>query len=173
MQYARSNGSTWSAAEDAALEQMWRSGLSTTRIGAALGKTKNAVIGRAHRLRLPLRGSPVKRRDGATASKSSRPRKAAAAVLRAVKASRSVWRGDVSPMRHARIDLLPESVAALRIPARPKIWASTCQWPLWPNGARRDHPDYGRYCGATSAYVSYCAVHAARAYVGLHAEAVS
>ena len=173
MQHVRSNGSAWSAAEDAALEQMWRSGLSTARIGAALGKTKNAVIGRAHRLHLPLRGSPVKRRDGSTVPKSSRPREATAAVSRVGKVSRGVRRDDTNPMRHARTDLPSKGMAVPCTPARPMIWSRTCQWPLWPNGARRGHPDYGRYCGAPSVHGSYCAVHAARAYVGLRAEVVS
>lgn len=38
-----------------------------------------------------------------------------------------------------------------------------CRWPLWPHDAEPDH----RYCGATRTRPggSYCAAHAAKAYV--------
>jgi GcrA cell cycle regulator len=42
------------------LGQLWRQGLSTAEIGRRLGITKNAVVGKAHRLSLQPRPSPVK-----------------------------------------------------------------------------------------------------------------
>lgn len=56
------------------LARLWEQGLSTGEIGRALGVSKNAVVGKAHRLGLTGRPSPIKR----TASK---PKKAETASL--------------------------------------------------------------------------------------------
>lgn len=59
----------WPEADDE-LRRMWAEGLSTSRIGKALGVSKNAIVGRAHRLDLEQRQSPIR---GST-SKASAPR---------------------------------------------------------------------------------------------------
>ncbi|QCE32664.1 GcrA cell cycle regulator [Acetobacteraceae bacterium] len=53
------------------LKTLWAEGHSTAEIGRRLGTTKNAVVGKAHRLKLPTRPSPIKsrRKKQATASK--------------------------------------------------------------------------------------------------------
>lgn len=43
------------------LSVLWKDGLSTAEIGRRLGVTKNAVVGKAHRLFLDPRPSPLKR----------------------------------------------------------------------------------------------------------------
>lgn len=49
----------WTEEQDATLRQLWSDGLSTAKIGEKMGVTKNAVIGRAHRLALaPRQGAP-------------------------------------------------------------------------------------------------------------------
>ena len=55
----------WTPLECARLAGMWRDGLSAQQIARALGgqMTTNMVIGKAHRLGLPKRPSPIKRRD--------------------------------------------------------------------------------------------------------------
>lgn len=56
--------SWWNADRDDKLRELWAAGLTTTEIGQALGSgcTKNAVIGRAHRLELPPRPSPIRQK---------------------------------------------------------------------------------------------------------------
>ncbi|GBQ21819.1 hypothetical protein AA0472_0571 [Acetobacter estunensis NRIC 0472] len=49
------------------LKALWQEGLSTAEIGRQLGITKNAVVGKAHRLGLPPRPSPIRRQDAKTA----------------------------------------------------------------------------------------------------------
>lgn len=44
------NGNLWTAAEDRALKAKRANGMSASRIAKDLGKTRNAVIGRWHRL---------------------------------------------------------------------------------------------------------------------------
>ena len=41
---------------------LWNEGLSTSIIGNRIGVTKNAVVGKVHRLKLPKRGSPIKQK---------------------------------------------------------------------------------------------------------------
>ncbi|QEO16951.1 GcrA family cell cycle regulator [Acetobacter vaccinii] len=53
----------WTEEIIAQLKDLWAEGLSTAEIGRRLSITKNAVVGKAHRLGLPARPSPI-RRDG-------------------------------------------------------------------------------------------------------------
>jgi GcrA cell cycle regulator len=52
---------TWTTERVAKLERLWQEGLTTAEIGRLLGISKNAVVGKAHRLRLPSRQSPIRR----------------------------------------------------------------------------------------------------------------
>ena len=53
----------WSEETIVHLRALWADGHSTAEIGRRLGVSKNAVVGKAHRLDLPARPSPI-RRDG-------------------------------------------------------------------------------------------------------------
>lgn len=54
----------WTEERIAALQRLWAQGLSASQIAERLGSvTRNAVIGKAHRLGLASRPSPI-RRDG-------------------------------------------------------------------------------------------------------------
>jgi len=50
----------WTPDRITALIALWEEGLTTSVIGDRLGITKNAVVGKVHRLGLPKRGSPIK-----------------------------------------------------------------------------------------------------------------
>jgi len=50
----------WTEAQIADLKRLWTAGHSTSQIGAVLGVSKNAVIGKAHRIKLPARPSPIR-----------------------------------------------------------------------------------------------------------------
>jgi GcrA cell cycle regulator len=50
----------WTQERIEALTGLWQEGHSTAEIGRRLGITKNAVVGKAHRLSLTPRPSPVK-----------------------------------------------------------------------------------------------------------------
>ena len=81
----------WTEETIARLKALWQEGLSTAEIGRQLGITKNAVVGKAHRLGLPARPSPIRREKAKTTVKSTgeegaeQPKKASA-PRRAVKA---------------------------------------------------------------------------------------
>ena len=61
----------WSDDIISRLRVLWVEGLSTAEIGRRLNVSKNAVVGKAHRLNLPPRPSPIRR--GAEGSASPRP----------------------------------------------------------------------------------------------------
>ena len=51
----------WSDDVIGQLRGLWAEGHSTAEIGRRLGVTKNAIVGKAHRLDLPARPSPIRR----------------------------------------------------------------------------------------------------------------
>src|SRR5215510_3854511 len=51
----------WSPERIAELTKLWNEGLATSEIGKRLGISKNAVVGKAHRLHLSARPSPIRR----------------------------------------------------------------------------------------------------------------
>lgn len=51
----------WNDEIIAQLRAFWAAGHSTAEIGRRLGVTKNAIVGKAHRLDLPARPSPIRR----------------------------------------------------------------------------------------------------------------
>ena len=51
----------WTAEAIERLKALWAEGHSTAEIGRRMGISKNAVVGKAHRLNLPARPSPIRR----------------------------------------------------------------------------------------------------------------
>ena len=61
------NNSVWDEKNLERLKKLWDDGLPITKIGLELGVSRNSIAGKAHRLGLPKRNSPI--------SKSGEPRK--------------------------------------------------------------------------------------------------
>src|SRR5271165_3098824 len=70
----------WSDEVVARLRALWADGHSTAEIGRRLGVSKNAVVGKAHRLDLPARPSPI-RRDGTGSPRPRAPRRVTGPTL--------------------------------------------------------------------------------------------
>jgi hypothetical protein len=51
----------WTDAEIEQLTELWNSRKTASQIAALMGKSRNAVIGKVHRLKLDGRPSPIKR----------------------------------------------------------------------------------------------------------------
>jgi GcrA cell cycle regulator len=51
----------WTDESISLLRTLWQEGLSTAEIGRRMSITKNAVVGKAHRLTLPPRPSPIRK----------------------------------------------------------------------------------------------------------------
>ena len=177
----------WNDETIARLRLLWDEGLSTAEIGRRLGVSKNAVVGKAHRMMLPPRPSPI-RRDGPVSARASTPRRVTGPTLPPLPAScqegsrvdlprpavPEPWRPTHPPHRAA-----PTAAAAqLQGPARPVVpsvepqvpirttppisgRSSACCWPLGEPGTRSF-----RFCdGPSMPAKPYCVEHAQLAYV--------
>ncbi|MBB5985631.1 GcrA family cell cycle regulator [Sphingobium lignivorans] len=75
---------SWTDERIEQLRQMWERGMTASQIAEELGGvSRNAVIGKAHRLGLQARPSPVKATDPAKPAATPQARKAAAAPAKA------------------------------------------------------------------------------------------
>ena len=74
----------WTPERIADLTRLWNEGLTTSEIGKRLGISKNAVVGKAHRMHLSARPSPIKRSSRPTLPRpqTSVPRTPAQVVRR-------------------------------------------------------------------------------------------
>src|SRR5579864_4912946 len=70
----------WAEETIGQLRSLWDEGLATEEIGRRLGVSKNAVVGKAHRLDLPARPSPIIR-DPNAPPRAYRPARARAVTL--------------------------------------------------------------------------------------------
>ena len=133
------------------LRALWADGLSTAEIGRRMGITKNAVVGKAHRLQLSSRPSPIRRERRVEPVRLRRP----AAVER--------------PAERAPAALLPP--APQHMTERPRTLRpvaaygggriAPCCWPIGEPGTKTF-----RFCDAeTLAGKPYCGAHAQLAYV--------
>ncbi|MFT8246134.1 GcrA family cell cycle regulator [Roseomonas sp. BN140053] len=157
----------WTAEAIDALQALWAEGHSTAEIGRRMGISKNAVVGKAHRLNLSARPSPIRREDGA--ARAAQPAPAAAEARRPVEAPQP----QAAPPPPAVLPtVLPAAVRAER-PAAPRaapapvvrsfqrMGGRSCCWPLGEPGT----PEF-RFCTAEAAGGRpYCAEHASIAYV--------
>jgi GcrA cell cycle regulator len=148
----------WSSERIEQLRSLWHDGLSASQIATHLGGiTRNAVIGKAHRLGLTGRPSPIKNRPAGVARPRPvrRPR-----VETAPAAPRAIARPPVAPQRH--IEIRPAPIEVEDVPGATILTLTDriCKWPI---GDPR-HPDF-HFCGRASAEgLPYCADHARRAY---------
>jgi len=174
----------WTEEAIARLRVLWDEGHSTAEIGRRMSVSKNAVVGKAHRLNLPARPSPI-RRDVAGGARPAAPRRVTGPTLPPLSA-------DVA--QEAPMELVAEVVqvapspapvptpaprvvvaaeprtvalrpAALRAVAAPVPVARnrnpSCCWPIGEPGTKSF-----RFCDAeASNNKPYCSEHAQLAYV--------
>jgi GcrA cell cycle regulator len=159
------------------LRELWDEGHSTAEIGRRLGVSKNAVVGKAHRLDLPARPSPIRREGERPPHRSGPPRRFAGPTLPPL-SSAAVASTSLSSPAHAPrpadaapLPPRPPVVIAPRPPPAPRAVLAppprsygrviTCCWPIGEPGTRSF-----RFCDAESVPGKpYCAEHAQLAYV--------
>ncbi len=132
----------WNDEKIAKLKKLWSEGLTTGEIGKRLGVSKNAVVGKAHRLGLKGRPSPIKRQD---------------ATAVAAPSGHAPASGSTPVTSHAA----PKK-EAVKIFTLTDLTHNTCRWPI----GDPKHEDF-RFCGK-QVYPGkpYCLDHCAQAYVG-------
>lgn len=137
---------TWTDERISELARLWESGHSASAIGRILGVSKNAVVGKAHRMRLASRPSPIRQERRA-------PSRRRLPIL-------------TKPVdKSLPAVTVPEADAEPAPPPRPVVSkdhkGAKC---LWPIGDPRD-PDF-HFCGGPAVEGKpYCDSHCARAYI--------
>lgn len=148
----------WNEEAVSRLQALWAEGRSTADIGRQLGITKNAVVGKAHRLKLTARPSPI-RRDTTKSQVTRRlaPHPAKEAVTTRTQPLQPAALEIETTVQAAQPAIRPVLVSAARSIGR----ITSCCWPLGEPGT----PTF-RFCGdAAMQGRPYCAEHAAIAYV--------
>ncbi len=148
---------SWTDERVELLKKLWQDGLSASQIAAELGGvTRNAVIGKVHRLGLSGRGQPT--------SSIKRQRRTHSTTVRR---TRTVTVGNLALKQ--TVDVLPETEVQPRrnvvVPIPKKLsllqlTEQTCKWPIGDPG----HDDF-HFCGHNSLdNLPYCEYHSGVAY---------
>lgn len=149
---------SWDNERTERARKLWREGYSASVIASALGGvTRNAVIGRMHRIGESGRFTPTR------TVKVSRPRSRLTPEQRAERARQQT----LSKVKRKQIGPFPaEPLPPPDTPA-PLYQRKTllelqehhCRWPIGNPGEPEFH-----FCGATKVLGSYCETHARQAY---------
>lgn len=161
---------SWTDERIATLKKMWKEGKSAADIAKTLGKgvTRNAVIGKAHRMGLSGRPSPIKKPAAAPAPKKESAPKKEAARLSVVPAAGK--KTAATPTAKTNPALLKEAEELKKIEkqgaqigggvALIDLTERMCKWPI---GDPRE-ADFS-FCGlGIRVGTPYCPEHAAMAY---------
>src|SRR5580765_4374685 len=100
------------------LRALWDEGHSTAEIGRRLGVTKNAVVGKAHRLDLPARPSPIRRDGTGGAPRRSAPRRLAGPTLPPLSSTSANAAPEAAPLAMPQLATLIAKPAPVPPPAR-------------------------------------------------------
>ncbi|HEX3347555.1 MAG TPA: GcrA family cell cycle regulator [Acetobacteraceae bacterium] len=156
----------WNDELIAKLQILWGEGHSTSEIGRRIGMSKNAVVGKAHRLNLPSRPSPI-RREGmpGVTPRPPAPKRCTGPTLPPLSAVVEVPLPTTLPIRMDEprgATPSPVSAATEIKGVQPRIGRSmACCWPIGEPGTKSF-----RFCdGDAVTGKPYCAEHAAIAYV--------
>jgi GcrA cell cycle regulator len=140
------------------LKKLWADGLSASQIAGELGGiTRNAVIGKVHRLGLSGRAK-------SSSSGTARPRKARAPGM--MRVPRSSMRGNTALAHAYEHDLEPEpELLDNVIPMGQRrtileLTEDTCHWPIGDPGS----PEFFFCGGGTVNGLPYCSHHSRVAY---------
>lgn len=135
------------------LQQLWQRGVSASKIAADLGDvTRNAVMGKVHRLGLGGRSTTSRTKPPRPQRSSPKLRKSQRAQALRVPPPSTLEAPTPLPAPHA------DDVARVSLD---KLEADHCRWPC----ASHVNNETPQYCGEQRVRGSYCAGHAARAYV--------
>ncbi|MBQ8671259.1 MAG: global cell cycle regulator GcrA-like protein [Alphaproteobacteria bacterium] len=139
----------WTEENIETLRKLWAQGLSASEIAKIMGITKNAVVGKVHRLCLTARQSPIKNKE--VAEPEIKP--IIEIVPQPIEEKKPVE--EVKPIVEKRYKKGPNNVKLMELDSH------TCRWPI---GDPRDE-DFC-FCGKkVRSGKTYCDEHSAIAYV--------
>lgn len=146
----------WDDEAVAKLKKLWSEGLSAGQIAMRISMTRNAVIGKVHRLGLASRDTSSARVRSRMATSNRRKRESRSAQpVRKEPPSAKLFAADASvpPVEELVIPLAERKTIQT-------LTESSCRWPIGDPQAADFH-----FCGKTKASpLPYCEFHARRAY---------
>ena len=147
----------WTEERVELLKKLWAEGLSASQVAKQLGGvTRNAVIGKIHRLGLSGRATTnraPRARPAAPRAAAPRPQQTATARPAAVKETPSL--PDPEPQIQMPVEISPGMLATVLT-----LTEHTCKWPIGDPGTEGFH-----FCGhKADAAQPYCTAHARLAY---------
>lgn len=171
----------WTDDEADQARRMWDAGKSAALISKAIGKSRNAVIGFAHRNGFPARGTSSRISPKSGKAISSLPRRKARATMNA----KSVGTGhkSISCSPRTKAGAAPSSPLQPTAPApfkprwpEPFLTATGCQWPLQSGPIDPGQHLHMLVCNdpfeAGSRHRRYCQFHAEHQHVKQNGEAL-
>ena len=154
-------GSPWQPHAMAVLVQMWHAGATGSEIAKRLGTTRNAVINKVRRLKLPIRPPPA-------FTLRSYPIKAVKPQSPQLPEHRLITGSTLPPLLSGVVmpslsggAFLPNLRAVLSPKSAPAVSTVLCRWPI-------GHPRTPafRFCSEPALFPkSYCADHCSTAYL--------
>ncbi len=154
----------WTEERVEVLTRLWKEGLSAAEIARELGGvTRNAVIGKIHRLRLsgraPAHGTAPRKKPAAPKAKAQAPSRPVSRGATALKAREEAAPAP-APKAKPAVAALVETPQKGRITNIMELTRSTCRWPIGDPGE-----EGFAYCGCQASTGSpYCEAHARMAY---------
>ena len=156
----------WTKERVGVLTKLWAEGVSTANIAARLGTEQNAVIGKAHRLKLPAHNNScgrVNRYGKAARVRQTTPQKSGPALAR----KRIVSRGTHFAEGNQPSPVLPTMPDGSDTPAAQRctllqLSNDVCKWPF----GEPQSPDFFFCGGGVVVGKPYCAEHCRVAYRG-------
>ena len=163
----------WPTEEVARLRQLWADGVRTRVIGESLGRTKSSIIGKAHRIGLASRPSPIPCNSDSRPVRSSTrnqrhdlvPGTSLPPLPRLMADPPNMPKPPVAPKPATKpappIPIVPHAATQKAIrPHAPATGRNPCCWPL---GTPKT-PDF-RFCGKPALIGRpYCEVHHVKAH---------
>ena len=132
----------WTDEQVEELKRLWNEGLTTGDIGKALGVSKNAVVGKAHRLGLNSRPSPIRRGEEE--------------IINTVEQNASAVEAKETKKSPKKVEKAKEKLFTVN-----DLTSTSCRWPI---GDPKDEDFH--FCGKEALPGKpYCPEHAAVAYV--------
>lgn len=154
---------SWTDERVELLKKLWADGLSASQIANRMGGvTRNAVIGKVHRLGLSGRATPS-RTTRPRPRKTQPPSHPSTTMFRA--AGNTALKADEAPAPETLPEPAPSPVREVEIPPGERrtiltLTEQTCKWPIGDPGTEGFH-----FCGRGPAPgMPYCQHHAAIAY---------
>ncbi len=154
---------TWSDDRVEQLKKLWESGLSASQIAAELGNvTRNAVIGKVHRLGLSGRAKAPSKPPSTAAPRQGKARPA----QHMMRVARPVSRGNTALAHAFEVEMEPDPISYDNVvPMSQRLSLlelneATCHWPVGDPSS----PEFFFCGGKALAGLPYCAHHSRVAY---------